>query len=157
MTELAIRPAVAADLPGILELYASSGLDAARQASLAKARRLFGRMRRYPDYKVYVAARGPALVGTFALLVMDNLANGGAPSGVVEDVAVAKDCQGQGIGRRMMDFARELCRRRGCYKLVLSSNRKRKQAHRFYESLGYAQHGISFALDLPSWLNRRDI
>jgi GNAT superfamily N-acetyltransferase len=155
--ELSIRPAARADLRGILELYGSAGLDTGRKASLAKARHIFSRMKSYPDYTVYVAAQGTRLAGTFALLIMDNLANGGAPSGIVEDVAVAQDCQGQGIGRKMMDFARERCRKRGCYKLVLSSNRKRVKAHRFYESLGYAQHGYSFSLDVPSWLNRRDI
>jgi hypothetical protein len=48
----------------------------------------------------------------------------------------------------MMAFARNRCREKGCYKLVLSSNGKRERAHAFYESLGFARHGYSFRLDL---------
>jgi ribosomal protein S18 acetylase RimI-like enzyme len=147
MGSLKIRPATDADLPAIIEVYASSGLDPTRRVSIEEARRILSRIQAYPDYTIYVATQGPSVVGTFALLIMDNLANGGAPSGVVEDVAVAKDCQGQGIGKKMMDHALAQSRKRGCYKLVLSSNQKRAEAHRFYESLGYARHGISFSLD----------
>ena len=44
----------------------------------------------------------------------------------------------------MMAYAGELCRAKKCYKLALSSNRNRKAAHRFYESLGMAWHGYSY-------------
>jgi GNAT superfamily N-acetyltransferase len=75
---------------------------------------------------------------------LDNLAHGCQPSGVVEDVAVHPARQGQGIGRQMMYFAMQRCRDAGCYKLALSSNLKREEAHRFYESLGFERHGYSF-------------
>ena len=38
----------------------------------------------------------------------------------------------------------DACRRAGCYKLALSSNLKRADAHRFYDSLGFERHGFSF-------------
>jgi GNAT superfamily N-acetyltransferase len=75
---------------------------------------------------------------------MDNLAHSGAPSGVVEDVAVRAGQRGQGIGKRMMEFALERCREAGCYKMALSSNLRREEAHRFYDSLGFERHGYSF-------------
>jgi GNAT superfamily N-acetyltransferase len=87
-------------------------------------------------------------VGTFALLIMRNLAHCGAPSGIVEDVVVDEGARGRGVGRRMMEYARARCREEGCYKLVLSSNVSRTDAHRFYESLGFRRHGYSFAVDL---------
>jgi len=115
---------------------------------LHEATRLFARFARYPDYTLYVAERDGSIVGSFALLVMDNLGHLGAPSGIVEDVVVAPSSQGQGVGKAMMAFAYNRCREKGCYKLVLSSNAKRERAHAFYESLGFARHGYSFRLDL---------
>ena len=109
---------------------------------------LFERFGRYPDYTLYVAEQERAIVGTFALLVMDNLGHLGAPSGIVEDVVVAPDRQSSGIGRAMMHFAMERCREKRCYKLVLSSNAKRTRAHAFYESLGFERHGYSFRVNL---------
>ena len=141
---VSVRSAVETDLPAVLALYAQPGLDDGSTLSLADARELFMRFARYPDYTLYVACQGDTVVGTYALLIMDNLAHCGTPSGIVEDVAVAPAQQGQGVGRAMMAHARERCREAGCYKLVLSSNGKRDEAHRFYESLGFERHGISF-------------
>ena len=87
-------------------------------------------------------------MGTFALLIMDNLGHQGAPSAVVEDVCVDGRFQGQGIGRAMMAHAMELARRHGCYKLTLSSNAARERAHEFYRKLGFEPHGVSFHVRL---------
>ena len=145
--DIKVRPAAEADLPAVLALYAQPGFDD-HTLPIADARRLWARFAAYPDYTLYVAEDGGTIVGSFALLVMDNLGHCGAPSAVVEDVVVAAQAQGKGIGKAMMAFARERCREKGCYKLMLSSNAKRESAHAFYESLGFARHGYSFRLDL---------
>jgi GNAT superfamily N-acetyltransferase len=59
-------------------------------------------------------------VGTFALLIMDNLGHLGTPSAIIEDVAVDPTLQGQGIGRQMMRHALQLAAANGCYKAALS-------------------------------------
>jgi GNAT superfamily N-acetyltransferase len=146
--KLVIRPATAADIESVLALYAQPEFDAGKVLPLEAARQLLERFNDYPDYTLYVAERGGAIVGTFALLVMHNLGHLGAPSAIVEDVAVAPAFQAQGIGKAMMQFALDLCRDKGCYKLVLSSNAKREHAHAFYESLGFERHGFSFRVDL---------
>jgi GNAT superfamily N-acetyltransferase len=143
-----IRQADAADIPGVLGLYAQPDLDDGKVLAVDQAVALWERFARYPDYTLYVAEQDDAIVGTFALLVMDNLGHLGTPSGIVEDVVVAPARQGHGIGHAMMRFALERCREKGCYKLVLSSNAKRTRAHAFYESLGYERHGYSFRVNL---------
>ncbi|MDQ2083625.1 GNAT family N-acetyltransferase [Xanthobacteraceae bacterium Astr-EGSB] len=150
MTEssLLIRPATAADLPAVLALYAQPDMDDGDVLPVPEAERLFARFVAYPDYTLYVVEDGPRVVGTFALLVMDNLGHRGAPSAIVEDVMVAPDVQGGGVGQRMMGFAVARAREKGCYKLMLSSNLKRERAHIFYEKLGFERHGYSFRVDL---------
>lgn len=145
-----IRQATEADLPAILELYRQPELDDGLALSLTQAKGLFERMQRYPNYHLYVAELHGSIVGTFALLIMDNLLHLGRPSGVVEAVAVDPAYQGQGIGKAMMQFALEQCRHAHCYKLALSTNLKRKEAHAFYESLGFTKHGFSFVIDLTA-------
>jgi len=142
-----IRAATDADLASILALYVEVE-DNGRVLSIEQARSILARMKSYPDYKVYVAMLGRSIVGTFALLIMDNLAHMGAPSGVVEDVVVRTDWRGKGVGKQMMRFAMDRCRERGCYKLALSSNLKREAAHRFYDGLGFQRHGYSFVVEL---------
>lgn len=144
MSPIDFRKATRLDLPDILRLLAQPDMDGGEVLRLAEAERIFERMARYPDYGMIVALREGRIVGSFALLVMDNLAHRGAPSGVIEDVVVDPACQGQGIGQAMMEHALRLCGEKGCYKAALSSNLKRTRAHAFYESLGFERHGYSF-------------
>lgn len=151
MTDLpTLRPALESDLPAVLQLYAQPDIDDGDVLALPDATRIWGRMPNYPNYKLYVALMEERVVGTFALLIMDNLGHLGAPSAVVEDVAVDPAAQGQGIGTAMMRHAMALATESGCYKLALSSNLKREKAHAFYDALDFERHGYSFRMALPS-------
>ena len=79
-------------------------------------------MAQYPDYKLYIAKIEHEVIGSFALLIMDNLAHFGTPSAIIEDVVVSETLQNKGIGKLMMEFAMEKAKEKGCYKMVLSSN-----------------------------------
>lgn len=148
MQSIHIREADSGDLGSVLALYAQPEVDDGQVLTLEQATAMLGRFRSYPNYKLYVALMGERIVGTFTLLLVENLAHQGAPSGLVEDVVVAVDCHRQGIGKQMMNFALERCREARCYKMALSSNGRRTAAHRFYESLGFVRHGYSFVADL---------
>ena len=150
-----LREAKSEDLSGVLAVYRDAGLESRGGLALDEAQAVFAKMKGYPNYKVYVAECDGLIVGTFALLVMDNLANSGRPSGIVEDVAVAKTYQGKGIGKAMMKYAGEECRRHGCYKMVLSSNERRTATHKFYESLGFSRHGFSFGMEFEQGSKER--
>jgi GNAT superfamily N-acetyltransferase len=145
----AIRPAEKADLLEVLRLYAQPEMDDGSVLSIFEAEAIFERMQRYPNYRLYVATNNNGqIVGTFALLIMDNLAHLGSPSGIVEDVVVDPACQGQGIGKAMMQYAERACKEAGCYKMMLSSNLKRTEAHAFYDALGFERHGFSFLVQI---------
>ena len=148
MPSIEIRDAEDDDLPGVLKVLAESGIDGGQSFTLEEARKHYARIRRLPNWRLLVAVIDGEIAGSYTLLIMDKLGKRGTPAGVVEDVAVLPSRQGQGIGRAMMEHARAECRRAGCYKLALSSNLKRTDAHRFYDSLGFQRHGFSFLTDL---------
>ncbi|WP_425800780.1 GNAT family N-acetyltransferase [Desulfitobacterium sp. Sab5] len=141
-----IREALEKDLPDILSLC--SQLDNGQILDMDKAKGIYNRINLYPNYKIYFAMAGESVVGMFALLVMENLGHLGASSGVIEDVVVDTSWRRKGIGRQMLRFAIERCKEANCYKLTLSSNIKRKDAHSFYESLGFDIHGYSFKIEI---------
>ncbi|MEM9482666.1 MAG: GNAT family N-acetyltransferase [Cyanobacteria bacterium P01_F01_bin.116] len=146
---LVLRPGIPNDLPQVLDIYNHSGLEHDVVLTLTDIEQWFAKIQHYPSYTLWVACLTERIVvGTFALLIMDNLVHQGSPSGIVEAVGVAADMQGQGIGRQMMEVAMAQCRAAGCYKLTISTNLRRKAAHAFYESLGFAKHGYSYRIDL---------
>jgi ribosomal protein S18 acetylase RimI-like enzyme len=146
-SQLEIRKATHTDIPSVLYLYVTNGLDDKEILSVEEATNIFNKFHQYPNYFLYVATIDNKVVGTFELLIMDNLAHKGSPSGIVEDVAVEVNYRSLGIGKKMMEFAMDVCRQHGCYKLTLSSNIKREAAQRFYGKLGFKRHGFSFLME----------
>jgi len=141
------REAAKEDISEVLRLYAQPDLDNGEVLSIPEAERHFERVAGYPDYRIYVATCENKIVGTFALLIMDNLAHMGTPSAIIEDVAVDPGWQSRGVGKQMMKHALQICSDKRCYKAVLSSNLNRKRAHAFYESLDFERHGYSYRID----------
>ena len=148
MTSLCIREALETDLPEILSLYVAAGIGGDQTFSPAEASSQLRKFRSYPSLRVFVATLQNCIVGTYELLIMDNLAKRGRCSGIVEDVAVHPQHQGHGLGRAMMQHALDECRIAECYKLTLSSNLKREDAHSFYDAFGFKRHGYSFQIEL---------
>ena len=59
--------------------------------------------------------------------------------GWVNYLAVAPECRGQGLGRRMMDAAEARLRAVGCPKINLQIRKSNPSAVGFYRALGYAE------------------
>ena len=76
-SSITMRPATKADLPAILALYVQPGMDD-ESLPITEAEAIFARMGAYPDYTLMVAEEDGRVVGTLALLVMDNLGHLGA-------------------------------------------------------------------------------
>ena len=146
---LTVRPGTRADLPAVLALYGQPDFNGDNVLSLEEAEAKLARFADYPDYILYVAEQNGAIVGTFCLMVIDNLARRGRFSGLIEAVVVSSGHQGEGLGKIMLRRAIEMAAEKGCYKVALSSGFKAENAHAFYDSLGFERHGVSFLLPLP--------
>jgi len=95
-----------------------------------------------------VADLGGEVVGTLQLTIIPGLARKGALRGQVEAVRVRSDQRGGGLGGKLMDWAIEESRRRGCALVQLTSDQSRVDAHRFYLRLGFAASHQGFKLTL---------
>ena len=135
-------------MAALLSLYKLLEVITEPAVPLERARVLFSDLESNPHHRLYVAELGAAIVGTFSLIFIPGLSHSARDSCVVEDVVVAHELQGRGIGKQMMHFAMAACVARSCYKLVLSSHVQRERAHQFYEGLGFRKHGYSYLLDL---------
>lgn len=149
-SSIAIRTATDADIPAIQSLYAEAGLDGGKPIPRAQAADIAQRFNRYPSYRLWVAESADGIVGTYALLIADNIAHSGRPFAIVEQVAVSTRLRGGGIGKLMMNHAMDEARNTGCYKLVLTSHVGRADAHAFYDKLGFERHGYGFVVEMPA-------
>jgi GNAT superfamily N-acetyltransferase len=97
---------------------------------------------------VLVAERAGAVVGVCQLIVFRHLQAHGGLCGEIESVHVHPDHRGAGIGAALMEAAIARARRLGCYRVQLTSNLARSDAHRFYERLGFVPSHLGFKLVL---------
>ena len=72
----------------ILKLYRGAQIDGESGFTVEEAVTHFALLKSYPYFQVFVAVIGEIIVGTYELVILDNMAKRGQKSGVVEDVAV---------------------------------------------------------------------
>lgn len=105
-----IREAGVGELGKVLEIYEDAGIDTGFHLTADGANLIYKKMKSYPSYKIYLAETNGVPCGTFTLLIMDNIAHGGSPAGIVAAVAVNRCSQGKGVGKAMMRFAMDQCK-----------------------------------------------
>ena len=140
-TAIRIRRAQAGDLGAMVELLANDPLGAEREclqtplpASYAAA---FAAIDRDPNQELVVACRATAVLGLLQLTFLPHLTYCGGWRAQIEGVRIAASERSQGIGRRMIEWAVDRARSRGCHLVQLTTDKTRPQAKRFYEALGF--------------------
>jgi GNAT superfamily N-acetyltransferase len=99
------------------------------------------------DACVLVADAGGALIG-FLTAYQDLHSVRFGYRAWVEDFAVDPGHRSRGVGKRLLDAAKDWARERGATHLELDSAEPRVDAHRFYEREGAAYRSISFGWEL---------
>jgi GNAT superfamily N-acetyltransferase len=81
-------------------------------------------------------------------MITTSLTGRGSSSMIIEAVQTRSDMRGQGIGALMIEFCIDEAMRRGVRLVQLTSNAVRKDAHRFYERLGFKSSHLGFKMAL---------
>lgn len=135
------RRATWADLPALVALLADDEIGRNREdASTSLNSRYalaFDAISRDKNQMLMVAERDGGVAGCLQLTFVPGLSRLGMWRGQIEGVRIARDQRGEGLGRAMLAFALEECRKRGCGLVQLATDKSRPDARRFYEQLGF--------------------
>jgi len=148
-----IRKATLSDVPVIVRMTNDGGPDGKPRETLPEIlpphyENTFKQIDADPTTSLMVAEIDGKIVGTFHLSFLWYLAGKGRPDAQVEAVHVAREYRSQGIGSEMMRWVISEAKKKDCRRVQLTTNRDRKDAHRFYERLGFtpSHHGMKLVL-----------
>jgi GNAT superfamily N-acetyltransferase len=152
MSGLAFRLAVFEDLPSIVRMLAEDDLGSQRERVeeplLESYCLAFTEIEKDSNHEMIVAEIDGEVVGTLHLIFIPSISYQGGLRAQVESVRVHGKYRGQGIGSEMMRWVVERARGRDAHLIQLTSHRSRKDAHRFYEKLGFSGSHLGMKLSL---------
>jgi GNAT superfamily N-acetyltransferase len=141
-----IRRARREDVPAIVAMYADDVLGKARETpdELECYYAVFDRL----DGDLLVGEVDGVVVATMQLTMIQQLSARAGKVAQIESVRVRSDLRGRGLGEQLINDAIERARAAGCARVQLTSNSQRRDAHRFYERLGFVASHTGFKLSL---------
>lgn len=148
-----IREAEIADLPVLVQMLADDMLGRSRESFVSPLPQAyqdaFAAITADPNNEIIVATLEGAVVASLQITYTPSLSYRGTWRATLESVRTRSDLRGRGVGTVLVKAAVERARARGCGSVQLSTNRKRADARRFYERLGFtATHdGMKLFLD----------
>ena len=143
MSEIEIREIEEDDLEkGFLEtldfLRNASGLDK------NKAKEILKKIKQNPNHIIHVAIDNKKIIGSTTLFIEQKFIHDGGLVGHIEDVVVRKDCEGKGIGIKLVTSMLECAKEKNCYKTILDCKDDVKQ---FYERIGFKHESSGMRYD----------
>ena len=139
ISKIEFRQLTQKDLPSLLELYVQldeNNKDLTTESSIP----IWEDISKNPNIKYFGAvdtANGDRVVSTCFTMIIPNLTAHGRSICFLENVVTDSAYRKQGLARKVIEMAIEDAKSHNCYKVILQSNCKRTEAHKFYENLGF--------------------
>ncbi|MDQ7094805.1 GNAT family N-acetyltransferase [Desulfosporosinus sp. PR] len=131
---ITVQSATVSDLEPLAQLYEELSGQKTNSYRMQENFKLMGLNQ---DYVIKIAKDGDLVVGTVMGIICLDLVGKCKPFMVIENVIVKRTWHGRGIGKILMKEIEEVGRKRGCYYTMFVSAGHRKEAHKFYEAIGY--------------------
>ena len=122
-------------------------LDSLRKSSHIKPKKanvIFNRISKNSHQIIYVAEENSKIIGSASILIEQKFIHDGGKVGHIEDVAVRKESQGKGVGRKIVVALLKYAEKQGCYKTILDCT---DEMIPFYENIGFKRHSNSMRFD----------
>ena len=127
---IVIRPATAADVPGVTRCVCAAYLRYIERVGKQPAPMLQDYAQVIGTSQVHVAEREQRILGVLELLVTDE-------GFLLDSIAVDPSAQGTGVGRKLFEFAEQEAKRHGFDSIYLMTNEKMTENQALYSRIGY--------------------
>ena len=150
LDDLTLRQARADDIDAIIALLADDSIGQTRETpGDPKYAEAFAEMDADPNNEQWVIeGQDGRVLGCLHLTIIPGLSRRATKRAMIESVRVHDELRGHGVGRWFFEKAIERSRDLGATLVQLTSDKKRADAIRFYESLGFVASHEGLKLQL---------
>ena len=103
----------------------------------AQLKKTWKKIMKDPDHHLIVKVLDGKIVASCVCVIIPNLTRNVRPYAFIENVVTHEAYRGRGYATECLNFAREIARQEGCYKMMLLTGAKDPKTLRFYEQAGY--------------------
>ena len=145
-----LREARRDDIKRIVEMLDDDALASGREkpADMTAYQTAFEVIAADANNALYVWDEDDVAMGCLQLTFLPGMSYRGSWIAQVEGVRVDRSMRGEGIGEEMMKFVIAKARERGCKHVQLMTDKRRHDAQRFYERLGFVMSHEGMKLKL---------
>jgi GNAT superfamily N-acetyltransferase len=149
MKDTRIRKAKKSDLPAIRKLLEEliDAMDDTEYIDIRIALRTWEHLLKDARSHFLVAEAKGTAIGFVNFATRQTILHQ-SPSAMIDELVVAKEYHGKGIGKQLVAAVIEKCRRLGCCEVEVSTEKTNVKARKFYKKCGFNKREILFEVDL---------
>jgi len=142
--DVTIRAVEAADMEALADLITQLGYET-RTSEMQMRMETILANKNYATFVAVSKGKVCGMVGTFTRYTYEH----NSPSANIIALVVSKEMRGRGIGHALIAAAEKNLAERNIRRVAVLTRFERKEAHVFYEKLGYTKNGFRFLKELP--------
>lgn len=89
------------------------------------------------NHHIIVNVQDGKIVASCVCVIIPNLTRGVRPYAFIENVVTHADYRNKGLATECLNYARDIARDNGCYKMMLLTGSKSEKTLNFYRNAGY--------------------
>jgi len=100
-----------------------------------------------PAHHILVARDKDSILGLVSFIATRTIMHP-RPSGLIDELIVARRSRGLGIGKQLILAAINECREIGCCEVEVSTEKSNAKARQFYKACGFEENAVFLEIDL---------
>jgi ribosomal protein S18 acetylase RimI-like enzyme len=142
--DVTVRAVESVDMEALADLITQLGYET-RASEMEMRMEAILANKNYATFVAVSKGKVCGMIGTYTCYTYEH----NSPSARILALVVSKEVRGRGVGQALVAAAEKDLAQRNIRRVAVNTSFERKEAHEFYEKLGYTKNGFRLVKELP--------